>query len=187
MFALLSYWSTSAVAAESCLPGHEWSSSLPGDPGGPTERDIHVYYHAQRLQQMMAAHSLRVMPEKGQFRTLPAGATKPAPRGDVPCAIAAHATKSDGSAGREGEVAVVIHQVALGMRFSSDLKLGDLVPLEPGVPGTTYSFEVQPGFLNVVLAKMPLRADESDQLYEQLKKPKDEELHEQVRSVKDEV
>jgi len=130
---------------------------------------------------------LRVVSEKGQFRTLPAGETKPAPRGDVPCAIAAHATKSDGSAGRAGEVAVVIHQVALGMRFSSDLKLGDLVPLEPGVPGTTYSFEVQPGFLNVVLAKMPLRADEQDELYEQLKKPRDEELYEQVKNVKDEV
>eukprot|EP00964_Phaeocystis_antarctica_P040808 scaffold23356_cov69-Phaeocystis_antarctica.AAC.2 len=101
-----------------------------------------AYAHAQRLQQTMAGHSLRVMPEKGQFRSLPAGETKSAPRGEVPCAIAAHATKSDGSAGRAGEVAVVIHQVALGMRFSSDLKLGDLVPLEPGVPGTTYSFEV---------------------------------------------
>ena len=188
MLALLSCWSIAAATAvaESCLPGHEWSRSLPGDPGG-AERDVHIYYHAQHLQQMMAGHSLRVMPERGQFRTLPAGETKPAPRGEVPCAIAAHATKSDGSAGKVGEVAVVIHQVALGMRFSSDLKLGDLVPLEPGVPGTTYSFEVQPGFLNVVLAKMPLRADESDELYEQLKKPKDEELYEQVKNVKDEV
>jgi hypothetical protein len=191
MLALLSCWSIAAskkatAVAESCLPGHEWSHSLPGDPGG-AERDVHIHYHAQHLQQMMAGHSLRVVSEKGQFRTLPAGETKPAPRGDVPCAIAAHATKSDGSAGRAGEVAVVIHQVALGMRFSSDLKLGDLVPLEPGVPGTTYSFEVQPGFLNAVLAKMPLRADEQDELYEQLKKPRDEELYEQVKNVKDEV
>ena len=47
---------------------------------------------------------------------------------------------------------------------------------------------MQPGFLNVVLAKMPLRADESDELYEQLKKPKDEELYEhEVKNVKDEV
>jgi hypothetical protein len=38
-----------------------------------------------------------------------------------------------------------------------------------------------------VLAKMPLRADEQDELYEQLKKPRDEELYEQVKNVKDEV
>ena len=34
---------------------------------------------------------------------------------------------------------------------------------------------------------MPLRAEESDELYEQLKKPTDKELYEQVKNVKDEV
>ena len=163
MLALLLYWSSTAVmgVAESCLPGDEWSPLLP-DSG------------VRILKRMMVGLLPRVVPEKGLFRFLPAGETEPAPRGEVPCAIAVHGTLLDGTTARVGEVAVVIHQVALGMRFSSDLKLGDVVPLEPGVPGTTYSFEVQEGFRNVVLAKMPLRADESDELYEQLKKPKDE-------------
>ena len=165
MLALLLYRSSAAAVtvADSCLPGDEWSKSPPGQTNT-----------AQHIKRTMVGHRLRVVAEEGLFRTVPASVTEPVPRGEMPCALTAHATRSDGRAARAGEVAVAIHQVALGMRFSSDLALGDVVPLEPGGSGTTYSFSAAPGFQDVVLAKMPLRADESDEFYEQLKKPKDE-------------
>ena len=161
MLALLGA-STSSVEPAECLPGDEWARC--------SQHELANHKHLAR------STSVRVVLEEAMCRRLPinSGETKAAPRGQARCALAVHAVRSDGSAAGPGEAPVVIHQIiSEGMRFGSDLRLGDVIPLVSPV-GTSYSFEAQPGYRDVVLLKMPQLAEESDELYEKLKKPKDE-------------
>ena len=153
------------AVADKCLPGgSEWE---------PMGADV----NPAGLTQLASRKRLRVWSDEAMLRRLPDdGETDSAPRGGAPCALAViQATRPDGTASRAGDVAAVLHQTAAGMRFASDLKLGDMVPLElEALPGTTYSFQTQPGYRDVQLVKLPLFPDKEDELYEALKKPKDE-------------
>ena len=157
---------------ETCLPGDDWqpwseSKIFAGHPG-------RFESWSENFAKLASdTGGLLVLPERSMYRVINADATwrdatgsisfgtEPMRRHAAPCVLAVpSAQRDDGSFGDENDVPIALglrHPEAFERREDIRVQLGTMVPLRRNAyENWSVTFNVEQGFQNVVMLKVPL-------------------------------